>query len=90
MDSLHSSPPRCAPCSPLSWWLAWSAWATGLALASSAVALRSASAMPRPWCWPARSRLLQLHVRTLRLNPHAGQKPPYAMRGPTLALVKSD
>lgn len=64
---------------PLLWWAA----VTGLALASSAGALRSASAMLPQSPAQARSRLLQLHVRQLRLNPSAGLRPQYEMRGPT-------
>lgn len=64
---------------PLLWWAA----VTGLALASSAAALRSAIATPAGSRMPAPSTLLRLHVQTLRLRPNAGPKPPYAMRGPT-------
>lgn len=72
--------------SPLSTWflpLLWWSAVTGLVLASSAAALRSASATRGGWCSPAKPRLLQLHVQTLRLRPNGGQRSPYAMRGPT-------
>lgn len=64
---------------PLLWWAA----VTGLALASSAGALRSVSAMLPQSPKRARSRLLHLHVQTLRLNPDAGKRSQYEMRGPT-------
>lgn len=64
---------------PLLWWAA----VTGWVLASSAAALRSASAMPASLRTPAPNTLLRLHVQTLQLRPNAGPKPPYAMRGPT-------
>lgn len=87
MDCLRKpSPPRWLQPGlplPLLWWAA----VTGWALASSAAALRSASAMRRSWCTPASPRLLQLHVQTLRLRPDGGQRPPYAMRGPTRLRV---
>lgn len=40
-------------------------------------------------CRPLSSPLMRLHVSTLRLNPLAGKRKPYAMRGETLRLVKS-
>lgn len=64
---------------PLLWWAA----GIGLVLASSAAALRSVSAILPRSSQPARSRLLHLHVRQLRLNPDAGKRPQYVMRGPT-------
>lgn len=37
-----------------------------------------------------RSRLLSLHVETLRLRANAGKRPPYAMLLPRLRPVKRD
>lgn len=59
--------------SPL-WWL--------LYLAGSATAMADRmSAASRPWqCRMPSSRLLRLHVQTLRLKQNAGKPQPYVMR----------
>ena len=65
----------------LSWGLGWAtAWQAGLA--------RSASLMSQTPTYRIRSRLLTLHVSTLKPNLHAGQSKPYTMRGGHLRLVK--
>lgn len=77
------------PCSPLPalWVLSWllPAWAlsqaTCTAWAWSAAATRSRCRLPS-------SRLIRLHMQTLRLNPNAGMRPLYAMRAPRLQLVQ--
>ena len=64
-------------------WL--SAWLLGAATAT-AYRLRPT---PAPHALPTlRTPLLSLHAQTLKLNPHAGLKPPYNMHRPPLRLVK--
>lgn len=77
------------PCSPLPalWVLFWLlpalalSQATCTAWAWSAAATRSSCRLPS-------SRLIRLHMQTLRLNPNAGMRPLYAMRAPRLQLVQ--
>lgn len=74
---------------PALWVLSWllPAWAlsrvTSTAWAWSAVATRSNCRLPS-------SRLMRLHMQTLRLNPNAGRRPRYSMRAPRLQLVTLD
>lgn len=71
---------------PLAYSLCWllPAWALSQATATawtlSAAAMRSARPLPS-------SALLKMHVRSLRLNPTAGKRPPYTMRMSPLRLV---
>lgn len=74
-------PIYCLPSLLASWWLVGAA--TAMASTLNAVAM--------PWrCSTPSSPLLRLHVQTLRLNPHAGRRPRYAMRHLPLTLVKSN
>lgn len=57
-----------------------SCFAAGLSIWACAL---KGGALPR-----LRSPLLTLHVGTLRPRANAGKRPPYAMRGPGLRLVK--
>lgn len=70
------------PCWP-SWWAWWYLMGLHTAMASklSEAAARSRSNRPS-------LRLIRLHVQMLRLNPHAGKRPPYTMQGARLRLVK--
>lgn len=76
MDSYTTQSPLALP---LLWW----ASAIGLALASSAAVLQNVSATLPASPSLERSRLLHLHVQTLKLNPDAGKRQQYEMRGPT-------
>lgn len=68
----------------------WPALPWLLCVQCSAIAMASmSSAAARLWtCSRPSSPLIKLHVQTLRLNPTAGKRPPYAMRGRRLRLVK--
>lgn len=57
-------------------------WGTAMASTLNAAALHSLNNRPS-------TPLLRLHMQTLRLNPNAGQRPPYAMRAPRLKLVSA-
>lgn len=58
-------------------------WGTAMASTLNAGALHSLNKRPA-------TPLLRLHVRTLRLNPNAGKRPRYAMRGTRMRLVISN
>ena len=66
-------------------WLA--SWLLGAATATAyrLPVMRAPLALPR-----LRTPLLSLHVSTLRLNPHAGLKKPYAMRALRLIPAQHD
>lgn len=69
-------------CWPSVWLSLW--WAG--AATATAYRLRPTLA---PHALPTlRTPLLSLHAQTLRLNPHAGLKPPYNMHRPPLRLVR--
>lgn len=75
---------------PSYWLLSWAAgWATGWATGWQQGIARHASSLSRAPMPRIRTPLLRLHVATLRLNPTAGQRRPYEMRGGHLRLVKS-
>lgn len=59
-------------------------WVTGWLMGS----VRSADRLMQPPQSRLRTPLLTLHVSTLRLNPHAGQRKHCAMQGCGLQLVK--
>lgn len=61
----------------LSSWLRWQ-----LLLAGSATAMASTLSAAAPQSPDSRlsTPLLRHHVRTLKLNRHAGKRPPYTMR----------
>lgn len=64
-------------------WLA--SWLLG---AATATAARLPTTLA-PHALPTlRTPLLSLHAQTLKLNPHAGLKPPYNMHRPPLRLVR--
>ena len=64
------------------WWL--SQWQLGAFTTSAA----RQAAMTVPRALP--TLRTPLHAQTLRLNPHAGRKPPYSMHRPPLRLVTPD
>lgn len=69
-------------CWPVLWASAWlCGWHTTWAWKLSGAALQYGSRRPS-------GTLLKLHVSTLRLNPSAGRRPRYEMRGEHLRLVK--
>lgn len=67
------------------WWL--SQWQLGAFTTSAArlAAMTVPRALPR-----LRTPLLTLHVSTLKLNPTAGERPPYSMHKTPLRLVSAD
>lgn len=70
------------------WWAC--SWAAGLATGWQMGAARAANSLLRARTPRIRTPLLRLSVSTLRLNPNAGQRKPYAMRGGPLRLVTHD
>lgn len=71
---------------PALWVLSWLLPAWALSQATSTVWAWSAAAT-RSSCRPPSSRLIKLHMQTLRLNPHAGRRPQYTMHTLRLQLV---
>ena len=69
------------PAAWLSLWLAGAATATAYRLPTTLVPL-----VPHR----LRTPLLSLHVSTLKMNPHAGLKKPYAMRALRLIPAQHD
>lgn len=64
-------------------WLA--SWLLG---AATATAYRLPMTLAPLAPYRLRTPLLSLHAQTLKLNPHAGLKPPYNMHRPPLRLVR--
>jgi hypothetical protein len=65
----------------LCWWPAYL-----LGLATATASMWSAAVLPLP-CKRPSSSLINLHIKTLRLNPRAGLRQPYEMQGRPLHLV---
>lgn len=78
----------CAPWFYPSWWLlSWAAgWATGWQMGAA----RAKSSLLPAHTLRIRTPLLRLSVSTLRLNPSAEPRRPYAMKGGHLRLVSHD
>jgi hypothetical protein len=57
-----------------------------LGLATATASMWSAAVLPLT-CKRPSSSLIRLHIKTLKLNPHAGLRQPYEMQGRPLHLV---
>lgn len=71
-----------------SWWAA--AWVSGWAIGWQTGLARNARWLSQQPTLKLRTPILTLHVGTLKPNPDAGKRKPYAMRGERLRLVKPD